>query len=73
MVSDEESDNLTEDPFKFFFTFGCARSSLLQGLFSSCGKQELLSSCGAQAAHCGGLSCCGAQVLECTSFTSCGI
>ena len=31
-----------------FFPFGCAGSSLLLGLFSSCG---------AQASHCGGFSC----------------
>ena len=34
------------------FIFGCAESSLLHGLFSSCGKRELLSSCGVQASLC---------------------
>ena len=42
---------------------GCAGTSLLLGLFSSCGKQELLSSCNARvlieaASH------CRAQVLD---------
>ena len=52
--------------------FWLAGSSLLQRLFSSCGKQGLLSSCGKQgllsscgvrASHCGGFSCFGAQAL----------
>ena len=34
----------------------CAGSSLLCGLFSSCGEQELLSSCDAWASHCSGFS-----------------
>ena len=33
------------------FTFGCAGSLLLCGLFSSCSEQELLSNCGARASH----------------------
>ena len=45
------------------FTFDCAGSSLLGGLFSSFREQGLLSSCGAWASHCGGFSCCGAQTL----------
>ena len=44
----------------YLFIFGCARSSLLQRLFSSCGQQELLSSYCTQATFCGGFSC-GAQ------------
>lgn len=32
--------------------FGCAKSLLLLGLFSSCGKQGMLSICGARASHC---------------------
>ena len=49
----------------FLFNVGvcCAGSSLLRGLFSSCGKRELLSSCSVQASHCGGFSCCRAQAL----------
>ena len=43
--------------------FGCAESSLLHRLSSSCGEQGLLSSCGAWVSHCGGFSCCGAQTL----------
>ena len=48
--------------FIYLFIFGCAGSSLLHGLFSSCGKQGLLSSCGVQASHCCGFSC-GAWAL----------
>ena len=34
------------------FTFGCAGSSMLCGLFSLCSEREgLLSSCGAKASH----------------------
>ena len=39
-----------------FIYFGCAGSSLLHGLFSSFGQQELLSSCSAWASHCRGFS-----------------
>ena len=39
------------------FIFGCAGSSLLHGLFSSCGEQGLLSSCPARASPCSGFSC----------------
>ena len=52
------------------FIFGCAGSSLLQRLFSSCGKWGLLSSFSAQASlWC--FSCCWAQAPGCTSFSSC--
>ena len=44
--------------------FGCAGSSLLGRLFSSCGGQGLLSSCGAQASRFNGFSCCRAQALD---------
>ena len=55
----------------YVFTFGCAGSSLLCMLFSSCGEWGQLSSCGEWASHCSdfsrlcsralehGLSCCG--------------
>ena len=43
---------------KKLFIFGYAGSSLLQGLFSSCG---------AWAPHCSGFSYCRAQALGCTS------
>ena len=59
--------------FSFYFIlfiFGCAGSSLLLGLFSTCGEWGLLSRCSewdllssrhAGASHCSGLSCCRAQ------------
>ena len=40
--------------FKCLFIYGCAGSSLLHGI---------LSSCGAQASHCSGFSCCWAWAL----------
>ena len=49
--------------FFCFFFFGCAESSLLGQLFSSCDKQGPLSTCGAQASDCGGFSCCRAWAL----------
>ena len=52
--------------------FGCAESSLLYRLFSSCGELGPLSSCSAQASHCGSFSCCRAWALGCTGFSSCG-
>ena len=53
------------------FIFGCAGSSLLRGLFSSCSKQGLLSSC-VRASHFRGFSYCRADALECVGFGSCG-
>ena len=47
--------------FIYSFMFGCAGSSLLCWLFSSCGDRGLLSFFGVQASHCGGFSCCRAQ------------
>jgi len=44
------------------YIFGCAGSSLLQGL---------LSGCGAWASHCGDFSCCRARALGCGGFNSC--
>ena len=52
-------------------SYGCIGSSLLQGLFSSCSKLELLCSCSAQASHWSGFSCCRAPALE-HRFSSCG-
>ena len=66
---------LSWDIFKkyiYLFIFGCAGSSLLGGLFSSCGKQGSLSSCGVWAFHCSGFSCCAAQSPGCVGFSSCG-
>ena len=45
----------------FIYLF-LAWSSLLCGLFSSCGEQGLISSCNAQASHCSSFSC-GVQTL----------
>ena len=45
--------------FIYLFVFGCTGSSLLCGLFSSCGERGLLSSCSVQASHYSGFSCCG--------------
>ena len=41
----------------YLFIFDCAGSSLLCGLFSSCGDRGLLSSWGAQASRCSGFPC----------------
>ena len=41
----------------YLFVFGCARSSLLHRLVSTCVEGGLLSSCSAWASHCSGLSC----------------
>ena len=58
-----DTESLLSDTLKKnqFIYFGCARSSLPCGLFSSCEEQELLSSCSAYASHCSGFSSCGAQ------------
>ena len=78
--------SLTFFPFKFpfpghcvlsflknfiLFIFGCARFSLLLGLFSGGGEQGLLFSFGAWVFHCGGFSCCRAWSLE-HRLRSCG-
>ena len=55
----------------YLFILGCSGSSLLQGLFSSCGEQGLLSSCCMRASHCDGFSCCGARALGCKGFSRC--
>ena len=57
--------------FYIYIYFGCARSSLLRGLFSSCSEWGLLSSCGAQASSCSGFSCCGARALGHLGSGSC--
>ena len=51
--------------FKKFIIFGCARSSLLFQLFSSCRERGPLLSCGVWASRFSGLCCCRAQALEC--------
>ena len=55
------------------FISGCAGSSLLCELFSSCGEWGLLSTCSAWASHCGGFSSCRARPLGCTGFSSCDL
>ena len=46
-------------------------SSLLRGLFCSCGEQGPLSSFGEWTSHCSGI-CCRAWAPGCTGFSSCG-
>ena len=48
----------------YLLTFGCAGSSWLCGISSSCWERRLLCSGGAQPCHWGGFSCCRAQALE---------
>ena len=57
--------------YNFIFIFGCASSSLLHKLFSSCSDLGLLSSCGVHASRCSGFSCCGTWALGCVGFSSC--
>ena len=47
----------------YFIIFGCAVSSLLRELFSSCGKHELFFSCAAPGFSLWGFSYWGAQAL----------
>ena len=56
----------------FIFMFGCAGSSLLCRLFSSCTKWGLLSSCCAQASCGSGFTCCTAQAPGRAGFSACG-
>ena len=55
----------------YLFIYGCAGSSLLQGLFSSCSEQRLPSSCHAVASHCSAFSGCRTWALEHANFNSC--
>ena len=48
----------------YLFIFGCAGSSLLWGLFSSCGEQELLCTCSVSMSHRGVISRFGVQALR---------
>ena len=57
----------------YLFIFGYTGSSMLLGLFSSCGEWRILSSCGVRASHCGGFSCCEAEPLGCRGFRSCSL
>ena len=54
------------------FIFDCAGSSLLQGIFSNCGKWGLLSNHVAQAFYYSNFSCCGAWALGHAVFSRCG-
>ena len=54
------------------FIFGCAESSWLCGLFSSCSKWRPLC-CSGQASPCSGFSCCRAQALAQVGFSSCSL
>ena len=54
-----------------YLLFGCAGSSLLCGLLSSCSVLGLLSSDSVRASYCAGFSCCGAQALGRRVFSSC--
>ena len=54
----------------YFMYFWLAESSLLCGLFSSCGELGLLCSCGAWASQFGGFSCCRVQALRLEGFSS---
>ena len=56
---------------RYLFIFGCAGSSLLHGLFSSCCEWGPLSSCSAQASPCRVFSCCRAWALDCEGLRSC--
>ena len=65
----------------YSFIYGCAGSSLLHGLFSSCCERALglFSSCRVQASHCSGFSCHGAWargaqavVVAAHGLSSCG-
>ena len=47
----------------YVFFFGCAESSLLRRLFSSCSESGLLSRCSVTS-YCRGFSCCSAGALE---------
>ena len=63
--------------FFIIWFIGCAGSSLLCGLFSSCSKWGLLSICGMLPSHYGGFCCCGAGAvcgagaLGHTGFSNC--
>ena len=56
----------------YWFIFRCGGSSLLHGLFSSCGKLGLLSNWSVWASHCLGFPCCKTQTLGCMGSSSCG-
>ena len=56
----------------YLFTFGCAGSSLLLGLFSSRSEGKLLYSCRARTFRCSGFFYCRAWTCGQAGFSSCG-
>ena len=54
------------------FVFGCAGSSLLRRLFSSCCRRGLLRSCDVRASRCSGLSGCRAWAPGHSGFSGFG-
>ena len=58
--------------FIHLFTFACAASLSLQGLFSSCNEQGLRSDRGVRASHCRGFSFFRTWPLGCVGFSSFG-
>ena len=59
--------------YLFLFIFGCAGSSLLHGLFSSCDKQGATLAVVCWHSHCGGFPCCRARLPGHTGFSSCSV
>ena len=62
---------MVQTPFPLFIYLilflGCAGSSLLHGVLSSCGQRGLSSSCRVSALRCGGLS------LQSAASEACGL
>ena len=58
--------------FHFIYLFiGCVGSSLLHGLFSSCGEQGLFCICGVWVSHCAGFFYHGPRALGCSVLSTC--
>ena len=58
---------------KILFICGCAGSSLLPGLFSSCDEQGLLSTCRPRASHCSGFFGCRAPGMQASVVAARGL
>ena len=56
--------------YVYLFTYFCAGSSLLHGLFLQLWQAGTTIPCGVQAPHCGGFSCCTARALGLSSCNS---
>ena len=67
------TENFGEPHFVFILLLisGCAGSSVLRGLFSSCSGRRLLSSCGVWGSHRGGFLYCGARAAGSAAFSNC--